>query len=171
MEEWVKLPKLKQIRKTGPAKISLTLFGHKDAIVSSNAGPVPSSENKTDDQVPKSDPFAFAESEDSHMPEAPDVKENRRIEGDESQFEYERGWAPKVVPRSGPGFLALGSDVRADLRRLHNNLGHPDPGRFGKFLKERGATSENHPRSPRHAVRWMYRDAIPTKTVPARSHT
>ena len=141
-EEWVKLSKLKQIRKTGPAKISLTLFGHKDAIVSSSAGPVPSSDGKTDERVPKSDPFAFAESEDSLMPEALDVKENPRTEVDNSQLEYERGWAPKVVPKSGPGFLALGNDVRADLRRLHNNLGHPDPGRFGKFLKERGATSE-----------------------------
>ena len=28
MEEWVKLPKLKQTRTTGPAKISLTVFGY-----------------------------------------------------------------------------------------------------------------------------------------------
>ena len=28
MEKWLALPKLKQIRKTGPAKISLTVFGY-----------------------------------------------------------------------------------------------------------------------------------------------
>ena len=28
-EEWVKLPKLRQTRKTGPARISLTMFGER----------------------------------------------------------------------------------------------------------------------------------------------
>ena len=48
-EEWVRLPRLKQIRKTGPAKISLTLFGYKEDGASVSHSPVPISDWKSDE--------------------------------------------------------------------------------------------------------------------------
>ena len=49
------------------------------------------------------------------------------------------GWIPSLVPKSGPKFLSLGKEEREELRRLHVNLGHPDPEKFCRFLVERGA--------------------------------
>ena len=54
----------------------------------------------------------------------------------------EEGWAPKVIPKSGPKFLGLGKGERGELMRLHRNLGHPDPEKFCRFLLERGAKPE-----------------------------
>lgn len=54
----------------------------------------------------------------------------------------EEGWAPKLVPKSGPKFLALGEEEQGELRRLHRNLGHPGPEKFCRFLPERGAKPE-----------------------------
>ena len=54
----------------------------------------------------------------------------------------EQGWAPKVVPKHGPKFLSLDEGKRNELRKLHVNLGHPDPEKFGRFLVERGASNE-----------------------------
>ena len=47
-----------------------------------------------------------------------------------------------MIPKSGPRFNQLEPEKRADLRRLHQNLGHPDPVKMMKFLKERGAETD-----------------------------
>eukprot|EP00435_Cladocopium_sp_Y103_P018919 s1103_g4.t1 len=60
-------------------------------------------------------------------------------EGDELEYEIFSGKPPKNIPAHGPGFLELSSDEKAQIRRLHHNLGHPHPQRFAKFLKERHA--------------------------------
>ena len=49
---------------------------------------------------------------------------------------------PVTVPTSGPDFRSLSAEQKQDLRRLHNNLGHPDPEKFRRFLQERGADEE-----------------------------
>ena len=139
-EEWVRLPKLKQIRKTGPAKISLTLFGYKECGSSDSSGPVPMSDRKSDEAVPNVSAPDHVESEDSPMVPLESAEIPQHVEVGSQK--YEQGWAPRIVPKSGPKFLALAGNVQSDLKRLHNNLGHPDPERFGKFLKERGATSD-----------------------------
>ena len=36
-------------------------------------------------------------------------------------------WPPRIVPRSGPAFESLENSQKADLRRIHSNLGHPSP--------------------------------------------
>eukprot|EP00435_Cladocopium_sp_Y103_P043728 s45_g12.t1 len=139
-EEWVKLPKLQQIRSTGPAKLSLTIFGYKPVDASSARPNVQSSDRPSDGSQLVHEMSPAAEIPDSPMREH--VPESLPAPSKEENPEYEQGWAPKVIPKSGPRFLALEGSVRSDLRRLHNNLGHPDPERFGKFLKERGASEE-----------------------------
>ena len=52
------------------------------------------------------------------------------------------GWAPKIVPRSGPAFEALSREKKANLRRLHSNLGHPSPDRLSRLLTEQGASPD-----------------------------
>eukprot|EP00435_Cladocopium_sp_Y103_P071366 s617_g37.t1 len=150
-EEWVKLPRLKQIRSTGPAKLSLSIFGvsetpHNASFVpgsasghdhSSGAAPrvsaeVPnpeisnaSAEASSPADVPMSVEASTHDSEGSHNQESAPLEET----------------IPKSIPTSGPKFRALGSEERAELKRLHVNLGHPDPNRFIKFLTERGAST------------------------------
>ena len=46
---------------------------------------------------------------------------------------------PKNVPVHGPGYMLLNGDEKAQIRRLHHNLGHPHPQKFAWFLKERHA--------------------------------
>ena len=53
---------------------------------------------------------------------------------------HESAWAPRPIAVSGPLFLKLPPEERADIVRLHQNLGHPEPDLFRKFLKERGAS-------------------------------
>lgn len=127
VENWTALPKLKQIRSTGPAKISLTIFGTQAepcfGHASRSSPEVPNAEN----QHGRSDP----DSAPTHE-QKPDL-DTPKIEGQRLS-----GWGPRVIPKSGPHFEALDGEVKGDLRRLHNNLGHPDPERFARFLKDRG---------------------------------
>ena len=51
----------------------------------------------------------------------------------------ESGWPPKIVPTHGPAFRSVGPQQRADLVRLHHNLGHPDPARLHRTLVDQGA--------------------------------
>ena len=137
MEEWVKLPKLQQIRGTGSAKISLTMFGYSSAdgepvpgVVSTSASSVPKAEQEHEDVPDIAMPAPNLDEPSDHGP---------RSQLSDCKIE---GWAPKIIPQSGPGFRSLSKDQQSELRRVHNNLGHPDPARMGKFLKERGATAD-----------------------------
>ena len=49
----------------------------------------------------------------------------------------EQGHPPLMVPRHGPGYLALSENEK--VGRLHQNLGHPDAVVMAKFLEERKA--------------------------------
>ena len=112
LERWVDLTKAQQIRKAGPARLSLTIFGQKKEPSQS------------------SDPRAG----NGAISELPGLTLGRSPEKD-------LGWAPPPIALSGPQFRDLATDEREGIRRLHNNLGHPDPQMFAKFLKERGAES------------------------------
>eukprot|EP00435_Cladocopium_sp_Y103_P042279 s1426_g11.t1 len=155
-EEWVRLPRLKQNRSTGPAKLSLSIFGVIDTphaasfvppvppIVSGNElseGAVP----RVSAEAPKPEiSNADAEtstSDDVPMKAASIAADLESLEDmNPSRMEATASMVPRSVPRSGPKFLSLESNERADLRRLHVNLGHPDPAKFAKFLMERGAS-------------------------------
>ena len=49
-------------------------------------------------------------------------------------------WPPRIIPRSGPAFEALENSQKADLRRIHSNLGHPSPEKLSRMLREQGAS-------------------------------
>ena len=112
LERWTDLTKAQQVRKAGPARLSLTIFGQKREPSQS------------------SDPRAGNEA----ISELPGLTLGRSPEKD-------LGWAPPPIALSGPQFRDLAADEREGIRRLHNNLGHPDPQMFAKFLKERGSES------------------------------
>ena len=143
-EEWIRLPKLRQTRKTGPARISLTMFGeligHGEPSVPASAAAVPKEANVP--EVPSmvhpsvlSEPLVAA---DEVMPPV----ECGAVPNMSHTSISSEGWAPRIIPKSGPQFLKLELHEQRDLRRLHRNLGHPDPSRMVKFLKERGAKPE-----------------------------
>ena len=48
------------------------------------------------------------------------------------------GWAPPPVPLHGPAFRNLDKDLKTQLIRAHNNLGHPDPKKLSEHLRAAG---------------------------------
>eukprot|EP00435_Cladocopium_sp_Y103_P048495 s2024_g14.t1 len=147
-EEWVKLPRLKQIRGTGPAKLSLSIFGVVDTSHAASFVPENSSGNERSESVvprvstsaPKPE-ISNAEVEASASDDVP-MKSAADLENpDPDPVETEEDLAPLSIPKSGPKFLSLSPQERSDLKRLHVNLGHPDPAKFAKFLGERGANA------------------------------
>ena len=142
------MPRLRQIRSTGPAKMSLSIFGHplrggESKMISSCPAetaadvPVPSCpDGKCSYESPGSDHLEMDLGEDNSV-KVPGKEPQQTKEGDgHHQIE---GWIPRLVPKSGPKFLSLGKEEREELHRLHVNLGHPDPEKFCRFLVERGA--------------------------------
>ena len=51
------------------------------------------------------------------------------------QNEICEGWAPPPIAIHGPKFRNLSEVEKADLRKLHLNLGHPDPNVLAEHLK------------------------------------
>ena len=113
-EEWSQLPKYQQIRKGKPAKISLTVFGE----------PFSGEDETSSVEQPRAD-------SDEPKPE----KEPPKVD-DSGDGLVGRG-RPKNVARHGPGFLSLNAEEKAQIRRLHHNLGHPKTELLVRFLKER----------------------------------
>ena len=111
-ENWTSLTRLQQIRKSGPARLSITLFGEKP------------SESSGAPQVLDQGVLGAGVGEDQEMGEEKVISE---------------GWPPRIAPKSGPNFESLEPGQKADLRRLHSNLGHPHPGKLAKLLSEQGA--------------------------------
>ena len=113
-EEWTRLSKRNQIRKSLPASVSLTIFGQATVPGSEPAGTGAASGEATGGL-------------EIGLPEA---------ERDLS------GAPPRNVPRHGPGFLDAPPEIKAHVRKLHHNLGHPDPQKYLQFLRERGSGDE-----------------------------
>ena len=152
-EQWLRLTRARQIRSTGPARISLNIFGRShttdvSAVVpadssraaESSPGPGSSASMQSSERLqvlPPLDGSSAAENEDQLMPPAEhDVPSGVKVINDPE------GWAPKRIPKSGPKFLSLDKGEQRELRRLHVNLGHPDPEKFARFLMERHAKPE-----------------------------
>ena len=53
-----------------------------------------------------------------------------------------KGWPPRATPQHGPAFLKLDPNQKEELKRLHHNLGHPDPARLKRMLEEQGASED-----------------------------
>ena len=121
IEEWVKVPRYKQCRPTIPARLSATVYGIRPQ------NPYVQPEVRSDVSMP------------DDVPEAPmEDPEGSAVEASVPEG-LVQGFPPKAIPRHGPGFLDLSSEDRGILIRLHNNLGHPSPELFAKFLGERKA--------------------------------
>eukprot|EP00435_Cladocopium_sp_Y103_P063936 s917_g25.t1 len=151
-ENWQSLSKLKQTRKAGSARISVTIFGDKTESSCEARPSVPASvENVLPPVEAIRDDGNPPETADSSMPDVgrePNVKVPiSNMDGDTDEHPEVRngehavheGWAPKSIPQSGPSFNALEQHQKNDLKRLHSNLGHPSPERLCRLLTEQGA--------------------------------
>ena len=136
-ERRVNLPKNKQIRRGRPAKMSLTIFGEelpKNEIV--RHGDEDNHELSDIDREMFGDP-------PNGPPKIPGVGDGENnpegdVGGDVVSDLVGEG-IPKSIARHGPGFLNLTGEEKAQIRRLHHNLGHPTAERLAKFMKERHA--------------------------------
>eukprot|EP00435_Cladocopium_sp_Y103_P017364 s1359_g4.t1 len=145
-EEWQKLPRCKQIRKAKPARMSITVFGSRKG--SSPRVPVqPLGKNLAEGdgkaEFPSDNPLESADIEMS--PPATEQQEIKSLSPQDPQLaenRMERGFMPKIIPRHGPGYLALGKEEQEWVRSVHNKMGHPDPQRFARFLKSTHAKPE-----------------------------
>ena len=123
-ENWIRLTLVQQRRKAIPSHIMISVFGH---AVQAETGhypnpPVRGRENTgaemvRDHPIPNSEPKS-----DSDVPLP--------------------SWTPAPVVCSGPKFLALDSEQQSQIKRLHNNLGHPTSERLAKHLHESQALPE-----------------------------
>lgn len=136
-EEWQHISKAKQTRKAVPARLSLSVFG-KLGLMGVSEGEVGSNpEQDMEIDAPKSSqdgslvPSSMALPTENQIESVADAKA--------ASCSPVPGWAPKIIPRHGPAFRALEPQQRADLARLHHNLGHPDPARLQRLLIDQGA--------------------------------
>ena len=122
IEHWASLPKYKQNRAGKPAKMALTVYGC-----------VP---RETPVEPPSSDVMMPNTTSDVMMPETTvSSTESRRLEP-------KLAWGPPPVANHGPGFSRLSAQEQSEMRQLHHNLGHPDPQKFMRYLKQGGAGPE-----------------------------
>ena len=132
VEPWTQLPRIQQIRSTGPAKLSLTIFGTKrgeeSAGEQSGSGLSKSVGSAGNGECARKGPLILSEGTSVPVEASVQGLATTRV--------------PVTVPTSGPDFRRLSAEQKQDLRRLHNNLGHPDPEKFRRFLQERGADEE-----------------------------
>ena len=106
IENWVNLKRLQRIRNSIPSKLCITTFGHMFVQGTSALEPVQPATEKGPPSVTQKD---LAPS---------------RFDGSSDICE---GWGPPPIPLHGPNFRGLSSTEKADLVKLHKNLGHPDP--------------------------------------------
>ena len=149
-EEWLKLPKTKRTLRSKPAKLCLTVFGKKKGSSSSTQATgaessAQESEKRDDDQpVSLKRPGVNLEtdSEKRHCPEVGDVlteaknEEAKELDSGDIGDQYKERYPPKGIASHGPKFLELTRDEKEWLRRVHHRMGHPDPSRFARFLKD-----------------------------------
>lgn len=121
-EDWTQLKRLQRIRNTIPSKLTITSFG---------TAHIP------DNQLNHPKP--------PHVPSKPSGQLSK-FDGDTTKGptvsqlpEICEGWAPPPTPIHGPLFRNLSDREKADIVKLHKNLGHPDPNVLADHLKIQGA--------------------------------
>ena len=129
-EEWINLKRQQRIRNAIPSRIMITSFGSpvqpdepNEHVHAPPERPATPRVAKVDAGAPCPDnPYEAA----SHVPKF-------------SQHEVCEGWAPPPVAMHGPKYRELNSAEKADLKKLHVNLGHPDPNVLAEHLKAQKA--------------------------------
>ena len=137
-ENWAGLSRMQQIRSTGPAKLSLSIFGRKDDInepfgaIFKQAGHDQKSEAEMSLPVPDTSSMdmkepgtgsSTAQAMESEPPLSADPKPsnvNPKSSSLDQGMDHPRSerfaeeWAPKITPKSGPAFLRLEAGERAE---------------------------------------------------------
>ena len=129
-EEWINLKRQQRIRNAIPSRIMITSFGSpvqpdepNEHVHAPPERPATPRVAKVDAGAPCPDnPYEAA----SHVPKF-------------SQHEVCEGWAPPPVAMHGPKYRELNSAEKADLKKLHVSLGHPDPNVLAEHLKAQKA--------------------------------
>ena len=132
-EEWEKLSKMKQTRRAGPAKFSISIFGRRKRVLGL-ASVLPPKDDSIGSE-PIHDPLHISKISEGSTPASGPSQSQEDQVPTASEDVIPEGWAPKIVPVHGPAFLKLSSQQRADLLRLHHNLGHPDSARLRRMLE------------------------------------
>ena len=156
-EKWLELPKTKRILKSKPAKLCLTVFGKPNnspaVLPSQSSSSRPISVESPNLEINASGKRVFPSSSDDaekrhrsqssgraeqESDQGPVLVEAGPVEGSPGVIgeEYELGYPPKGIAQHGPKFTALKREERDWIKRVHHRMGHPDPERFAKFLKD-----------------------------------
>ena len=128
-ENWFELRRLQRIRHSLPSKLCITSFGHRFVPDKSSLEQV---QPAASDPLPEVKPVVPLTSKD--------LSPSRPI----GSSDVCEGWGPPPIPLHGPNFRNLTSVEKADLIKLHKNLGHPDP----KVLSEHLVAQK----APQHIV-------------------
>jgi hypothetical protein len=146
-EKWQDLPKGKQIRKSRPARLCLTIFGNK-GVSEKKEDSLMKNLAEGDRSADSAGPLAPPSMEEEPMMDASmkhDEPSNPPEPEDKGEPDIDLGilgHPPKSVPRHGPRFLELGKEDRDWIRQVHHRMGHPDPLKFAQFLKSTHAAEE-----------------------------
>ena len=146
-EQWTRAPKYKRWRSAIPARISLTAYGAPRQYRAPPQQVEPQRELDRDRSMPMGQNAVQLESPVSAPPGVnggppPLVSRSASDQSDASATlpaGLEQGYPPLMIPRHGPGYLALSENEKREVGRLHQNLGHPDAVVMAKFLEERKA--------------------------------
>jgi hypothetical protein len=129
-EDWFTLRRSQRIRNAVPSKLMITSFGYlKDASGSMES----LSANKPESEeihVP-------AEKVGEPCPDNPAQPVCRAFR--EPSKQICEGWAPPPIDIHGPKFRDLSNQEKTALKKLHQNLGHPNPNVLAEHLKAQHA--------------------------------
>ena len=159
-EKWLELPATKRTVKSRPARLCLTVFGRPFSTeVSTSQSSVAKSADSSspakvesaagtkrpgiclDESGDKRHCASVGESEKATEPEQSEMG-NGNVSGDVDGVSgdkgdvYAEGYPPRGIAVHGPRFLELSREEKEWLKRVHHRMGHPDPNRFAKFLKD-----------------------------------
>ena len=157
-ENWQRLAKRQQVRKSVPARLCITVFGSERSKSARGVQEV---------EVPNAVEGGESSSSSSKRvveAEGGEPKRHKPDRGDEKKFESAppetdagrevatfgelgkadvvMGYPPKIIARHGPAFEALEKEQQEWLKQVHHRMGHPDAGKFAAFLRDNKAAPE-----------------------------
>jgi hypothetical protein len=129
-EEWIPLKRQQRIRNALPSKIMITSFGS-PVMLENNPDPARAPQEKPAvPRVARVDAGApCPDNPHEAVSRVPSLGQHGNCEG----------WAPPPTAIHGPKYRELSSTEKSDLRKLHVNLGHPDPNVLAEHLKAQKA--------------------------------
>ena len=132
-EQWTKQTLRNQKRHAIPSHIMICVFG-----TNSEFPPKSTETSSRSGQEPQP-------SRDMKVQIAPKPESNQTREEENEQKAPSvtvPAWRPQSVAQSGPKFLELDSEKPSQIRKVHNNLGHPTAERLSAHLKLAGARAD-----------------------------